>query len=174
MRVGNRIRSSVSLALLLAAVLFSAATVIQAQTFDALVFDYDAGTLKSLKNGMTVKVSADIGDIEFVQQCEGDNPIGLALGVNPVTFRFDYANGYSFTATGHIMVTSHVDIPVEMTDPFLGLSFLAHMRIDSTNQHRGRDWPRVGDEVIGAVELVIGSDPPVGSGVYRIVRPQAN
>jgi hypothetical protein len=72
------------------------------------------------------------------------------------------------------MVTSHVDIPVEMPDPFLGLSFLAHLRIDSTSQHRGQDWPRVGDEVIGAVELVIGSDPPVGSGVYRIVRPPAN
>ena len=174
MRVGNRMRSSVSFPLLLAAVLFSAAPAIQAQTFDALVFDHDAGALKSLKNGMTVTAGADIGDLEFLQQCEGDNPINLVLGVNPVAFHFDYANGYSFTATGHIMVTSHVDIPVEMTDPFLGLSFLAHLRIDSTNQHRGQDWPRVGDEVIGAVELVIGSDPPIGSGVYRIVRPQAN
>jgi len=143
---------------------------VQEQTLDALVFDFGATNLKSLKNGMAVTVGADIGDIAFLQEC-GDNPISLVLGVNPATFYFTYANGYSFSASGYIMVTSHVDIPVEMPDPFLGLSFIAHLQVDGTNQHRGQDWPRVGDEVIAGVELVIGSDPPIGEGSYRIVRP---
>ena len=174
MRLGTRFVRFVGSVGLLLSMIGAAESTARAQTFDALVFDHDAGTLKSLKNGMTVTVGVDIGDLAYLQQCEGDNPIGLVLGVNPVTFYFDYANGYSFTATGHIMVTSHVDIPIENPHPFLGLSFLAHLKVDSTNQHRGSDWPRVGDDVIGAVELVIGSDPPIGEGVYRIVRPPAN
>jgi hypothetical protein len=169
-------RILVGAALILCLGVVVAGSSLTAQTLDALVFDADtdAGTLESLKNGMTVKVGAEIGDLEFLQQCEGDNPINLALGVNSVTFTFDYANGYSFTASGHIMVTSHIDVPVENPHPFKGLSFLAHLRVDGTNQHRGKDWPRVGDDVIGAVELIVGSDPPLGEGVYRIVRPPAN
>jgi len=45
---------------------------------------------------------------------------------------------------------------------------------DGTNQQRGKDWPRVGDDVIGGSELVIGADPLVGEGAFRIVRPVAN
>jgi len=174
MRFGTRIRSFVGLVVLLSAAIVALGSPARAQTVDAIVFDFNAEAGKSLKNGMAVTLSADIGDIEFLQECEGDNPISLVLGINPVTFTFRYANGYSFSATGHIMVTSHVDLPVDNPHPFLGLSFIAHLRVDSTNQHRGQDWPRPGDDVIGAAELVIGSDPPIGEGVYRIVRPAAN
>lgn len=174
MRFGTRIRSFVGLVVLLSAAIVATASPARAQTFDAIAFDFGAEAGKSLKNGMAVTLAADIGDLEFLQACEGDNPINLALGINAATFSFRYANGYSFTATGHILVTTHQNLPVENPHPFLGLSYIAHLRVDSTNQHRGQDWPRPGDDVIGAGELVVGSDPLLGEAVYRIVRPPAN
>jgi hypothetical protein len=146
---------------------------VQGQTLDALVFDYGAANLKSLKNGMAVGVSSDIGDLIYLQEC-GDNPINLVLGLNPATFYFTYANGYSFSASGHIMVTTHENLPIDNPNPFLGLSFLVHLKVDGTSQHRGSDWPRVGDDVIGGSELVIGADPLLGEGAFRIVRPATN
>ena len=174
MRSGNRIRGFVGSVILVSAAMVAMGSPARAQTFDSIAFDFGAEAGKSLKNGMAVTLAVDIGDAEFVQNCEGDNPIGLALGVNAVTFSFTYANGYSFSATGHILVTSHVDVPVDNPHPFLGLSYIAHLRVDGTNQNRGQGWPRPGDDVIGAGELVIGSDPPLGEAVYRIVRPAAN
>jgi hypothetical protein len=169
---GASIRSSVVYVAVLVVAFAWWGSVMSAQTLDALVLDFGAQSFKSLKNGMTVTGSVDVGDLLLLQEC-GDNPIHLVLGVNEATFDFQYANGYSFTASGQILVTSHENLP-DNPLPFLGLSFLAHLRIDSTNQTRGKDWPRVGDDVIGVTELVIGSDPAVGEGVYRIVRPPAN
>ena len=171
---GTRIRSFVGSVILVSAAMVAIESPARAQTFDAIAFDFGAEAGKSLKNGMAVTLAADIGDTEFVQECEGDNPIGLALGINATTFYFQYANGYSFSATGHILVTSHVNLPVDNPHPFLGLSYIAHLRVDNTNQQRGQDWPRPGDDVIGLGELVIGSDPLLGEAVFRIVRQPAN
>ena len=176
MRIGTR-RSLVQAALMVCLGIIVAAprlsAQVQGQTLDALVFDVGAANLRSLKNGMAVNLSSDIGDLIYLQEC-GDNPISLVLGVNPTTFYFTYANGYSFSASGHIMVTTHENLPIDNPHPFLGLSFLVHLKVDGTNQQRGKDWPRVGDDVIGGSELVIGADPLVGEGAFRIVRPVSN
>lgn len=175
MRIGNR-NHLVKAALLVCLAIVVATPRLKAQdvgqTLDALVFDYGASNLKSLKNGMAVNVSSDIGDLLLVEEC-GDNPINLVLGVNDATFYFTYANGYSFSASGQILVMTHQNLP-ENPNPFLGLSFIVHLKVDWTNQSRGEDWPRIGDDVIGANELVIGSDPLLGEGDFRIVRPVAN
>jgi hypothetical protein len=92
---------------------------------------------------------------------------GTDPNVNEVTFDVLYSDGFRASGTGSTVVGSIPELTASAERPFPPFFVLGHHPITDTNQPRSGRWPRPGDQVLIAGELL---KEGVFSGTLRIIR----